>query len=206
MTLLITDDRDKVRMHIRLLFWLLFPLVTMSIHVNLLHRSLISAICIDKRLRLSLTGEHRWTFLRRRRRTARARSAGSTPCIRLPNTRRGRTALLPRASGVMIANNQDMVARQSLCSTKRWGVSSSVILMNVTTQLWNRVWWKRALWERPSDFIAKFFLAFQVVDTIILTPRCPQAKTTKKIVLRLQCQGCKHVSQHPIKVGQAILL
>ncbi|MFQ6637278.1 hypothetical protein Gotur_014628, partial [Gossypium turneri] len=26
------------------------------------------------------------------------------------------------------------------------------------------------------------------------------AKTTKKIVLRLQCQGCKHVSQHPIKV------
>ncbi|CAI0376815.1 unnamed protein product [Linum tenue] len=27
----------------------------------------------------------------------------------------------------------------------------------------------------------------------------PQAKTTKKIVLRLQCQGCKHVSQHPIK-------
>ncbi|MBA0556839.1 hypothetical protein Golob_026909, partial [Gossypium lobatum] len=28
-----------------------------------------------------------------------------------------------------------------------------------------------------------------------------KAKTTKKIVLRLQCQGCKHVSQHPIKVG-----
>ncbi|PHU17227.1 60S ribosomal protein L44 [Capsicum chinense] len=27
-----------------------------------------------------------------------------------------------------------------------------------------------------------------------------KAKTTKKIVLRLQCQGCKHVSQHPIKV------
>ena len=27
-----------------------------------------------------------------------------------------------------------------------------------------------------------------------------QAKTTKKIVLRLQCQGCKHVSQHSIKV------
>ncbi|RVW65216.1 60S ribosomal protein L44 [Vitis vinifera] len=26
-----------------------------------------------------------------------------------------------------------------------------------------------------------------------------EAKTTKKIVLRLQCQGCKHVSQHPIK-------
>ncbi|KAK1274515.1 60S ribosomal protein L44 [Acorus gramineus] len=25
------------------------------------------------------------------------------------------------------------------------------------------------------------------------------AKTTKKIVLRLQCQSCKHVSQHPIK-------
>ncbi|KAF1890569.1 hypothetical protein Lal_00041374, partial [Lupinus albus] len=26
------------------------------------------------------------------------------------------------------------------------------------------------------------------------------AKTTKKIVLRLQCQGCKHVSQRAIKV------
>ncbi|BBN03715.1 large subunit ribosomal protein L44e [Marchantia polymorpha subsp. ruderalis] len=26
-----------------------------------------------------------------------------------------------------------------------------------------------------------------------------KAKTTKKIVLRLQCQGCKHVTQHPIK-------
>ncbi|XP_006343505.1 60S ribosomal protein L44-like, partial [Solanum tuberosum] len=26
-----------------------------------------------------------------------------------------------------------------------------------------------------------------------------KAKTTKKIVLRLQFQGCKHVSQHPIK-------
>ncbi|KAE9595088.1 putative ribosomal protein L44e [Lupinus albus] len=25
------------------------------------------------------------------------------------------------------------------------------------------------------------------------------AKTTKKIVLRLQCQGCKHVSQRAIK-------
>lgn len=28
----------------------------------------------------------------------------------------------------------------------------------------------------------------------------PQAKTTKKIVLRLQCQSCRQVSQHPIKV------
>ncbi|EAZ40055.1 hypothetical protein OsJ_24496 [Oryza sativa Japonica Group] len=25
------------------------------------------------------------------------------------------------------------------------------------------------------------------------------AKTTKKIVLKLQCQSCKHYSQHPIK-------
>ncbi|TYG80634.1 hypothetical protein ES288_D02G232300v1 [Gossypium darwinii] len=32
-----------------------------------------------------------------------------------------------------------------------------------------------------------------------------KAKTTKKIVLRLQCQGCKHVSQHPIKVGASTL-
>ncbi|KAF7143622.1 hypothetical protein RHSIM_Rhsim05G0149600 [Rhododendron simsii] len=30
-----------------------------------------------------------------------------------------------------------------------------------------------------------------------------KAKTTKKIVLRLQCQGCKHVSQHPIKVNSS---
>ncbi|KAK8459349.1 hypothetical protein SEVIR_2G127800v4 [Setaria viridis] len=27
-----------------------------------------------------------------------------------------------------------------------------------------------------------------------------KAKTTKKIVLKLQCQSCKHYSQHPIKV------
>ncbi|KAH7387245.1 hypothetical protein KP509_16G012300 [Ceratopteris richardii] len=26
-----------------------------------------------------------------------------------------------------------------------------------------------------------------------------KAKTTKKIVLKLQCQSCKHVMQHPIK-------
>ncbi|KAG6555824.1 hypothetical protein Mapa_002464 [Marchantia paleacea] len=26
-----------------------------------------------------------------------------------------------------------------------------------------------------------------------------KAKTTKKIVLKLQCQSCKHVTQHPIK-------
>ncbi|XP_066368678.1 large ribosomal subunit protein eL42 isoform X1 [Miscanthus floridulus] len=26
-----------------------------------------------------------------------------------------------------------------------------------------------------------------------------KAKTTKKIVLKLQCQSCKHYSQHPIK-------
>ncbi|XP_057791840.1 60S ribosomal protein L44 isoform X1 [Salvia miltiorrhiza] len=32
-----------------------------------------------------------------------------------------------------------------------------------------------------------------------------KAKTTKKIVLRLQCQGCKHVSQHPIKVCSSLL-
>ena len=27
-----------------------------------------------------------------------------------------------------------------------------------------------------------------------------EAKTTKKIVLKLQCQSCNHYSQHPIKV------
>ena len=27
-----------------------------------------------------------------------------------------------------------------------------------------------------------------------------EAKTTKKIVLKLQCQSCKHYSQHAIKV------
>jgi ribosomal protein L44E len=30
-----------------------------------------------------------------------------------------------------------------------------------------------------------------------------KAKTTKKIVLRLQCQVCKTVSMHPIKVCQS---
>ncbi|CAL5432519.1 unnamed protein product [Camellia sinensis] len=33
-----------------------------------------------------------------------------------------------------------------------------------------------------------------------------KAKTTKKIVLRLQCQGCKHVSQHPIKSANILRL
>jgi ribosomal protein L44E len=32
------------------------------------------------------------------------------------------------------------------------------------------------------------------------SPAAIQAKTTKKIVLRLQCQSCRQVSQHPIKV------
>ena len=31
-----------------------------------------------------------------------------------------------------------------------------------------------------------------------------KAKTTKKIVLRLQCQLCKAVHMHPIKVGSAV--
>ncbi|PPE02742.1 hypothetical protein GOBAR_DD00301 [Gossypium barbadense] len=35
-------------------------------------------------------------------------------------------------------------------------------------------------------------------------PLIAEAKTTKKIVLRLQCQGCKHVSQHPIKARVTI--
>ncbi|ERN04210.1 hypothetical protein AMTR_s00077p00123980 [Amborella trichopoda] len=33
-----------------------------------------------------------------------------------------------------------------------------------------------------------------------------KAKTTKKIVLRLQCQSCKHVSQHPIKFSEGTRL
>lgn len=40
---------------------------------------------------------------------------------------------------------------------------------------------------------------------IVVNQFSQQAKTTKKIVLRLQCQGCKHVSQHPIKVGSITL-
>lgn len=42
-------------------------------------------------------------------------------------------------------------------------------------------------------FVASFRLKTMVLVGI-------QAKTTKKIVLRLQCQSCKHVTQHPIKV------
>jgi large subunit ribosomal protein L44e len=40
---------------------------------------------------------------------------------------------------------------------------------------------------------------------LTLTLRSIQAKTTKKIVLKLQCQSCKHYSQHPIKVFTAML-
>uniref|UniRef100_A0A453SVQ4 Uncharacterized protein n=1 Tax=Aegilops tauschii subsp. strangulata TaxID=200361 RepID=A0A453SVQ4_AEGTS len=32
-----------------------------------------------------------------------------------------------------------------------------------------------------------------------------QAKTTKKIVLKLQCQSCKHYSQRAIKVPASLL-
>ena len=63
---------------------------------------------------------HRWTFLRQRRPTARARSAKSTPCIRSHSTRRERIALLFRENGVMIASNQVMEGRQSLFSTRRY--------------------------------------------------------------------------------------
>lgn len=39
-----------------------------------------------------------------------------------------------------------------------------------------------------------------IICIMLINSYAKQAKTTKKIVLRLQCQGCKHVSQHAIKV------
>jgi len=61
----------------------------------------------------------RWTFLRQRRHTARARSAGNTPCIRLHSTRRARIVLLFRESAAMTASNLVMEDRPNLSSTKR---------------------------------------------------------------------------------------
>lgn len=61
----------------------------------------------------------RWTFLRQRRHTARARSAGSTPCIRLHSTRRARIVLLLRESAAMTASNLVMEDRPNQSSTKR---------------------------------------------------------------------------------------
>ncbi|KAK1306771.1 60S ribosomal protein L44 [Acorus calamus] len=49
----------------------------------------------------------------------------------------------------------------------------------------------KPVFHKKASFIfnTKFFII----------PQKELAKTTKKIVLRLQCQSCKHVSQHPIK-------
>ncbi|KAG6481404.1 hypothetical protein ZIOFF_053806 [Zingiber officinale] len=45
----------------------------------------------------------------------------------------------------------------------------------------------------------KKFVLFIVVASVHARSVGLQAKTTKKIVLKLQCQSCKHYSQHPIK-------
>ncbi|VFQ58943.1 unnamed protein product [Cuscuta campestris] len=58
-------------------------------------------------------------FQRLRRHSASPRSAKSTHCTRLLNTRRERTALLHKENVVMTANNQVMVDRPSRSSTKR---------------------------------------------------------------------------------------
>jgi hypothetical protein len=63
---------------------------------------------------------YRWTFRRQGRRTARTRSARSTPCTKSLNTRREKTASLPRESVVMTGSSQDMVVRPSLFSTRRY--------------------------------------------------------------------------------------
>lgn len=126
---------------------------------------------------------NRWTFPRPRRLIARARSAGSIPCTRLHNIRRERIVLLHRESVGTIASNQDMEVRPSPCFTRR--------LVNFLT----------------SSQILTFSI-FEVLFRLELywNSWISQAKTTKKIVLRLQCQGCKHVSQHPIKVRMQSIL
>lgn len=123
---------------------------------------------------------NRWTFLRPRRLIARARSAGSIPCTRLHNIRREKIVLLHRESVGTIASNQDMEVKPSPCFTRRL-----VNFLKILTLSFSEVLFRLELnW---NSWIS-------------------QAKTTKKIVLRLQCQGCKHVSQHPIKVRMRSIL
>ena len=53
------------------------------------------------------------------------------------------------------------------------------------------------------DHVASLFfesVVFNFTDYMLNDCNIAQAKTTKKIVLRLQCQSCKHVTQHAIKV------
>ncbi|XVE51745.1 hypothetical protein DITRI_Ditri02bG0065400 [Diplodiscus trichospermus] len=84
-------------------------------------------------------------FPRQRRLTVRVRSARSTPCTKLPNTK--------------LKKGKDGLAAQG----------------------------KRRYDRKQSGYGGQTKPVFH-----------KKAKTTKKIVLRLQCQACKHVSQHPI--------
>lgn len=129
----------------------------------------------------------RWTCQKLRRLTARTRNAGSTLFTRLPSTRKERIAFLLRGSVVMTASSQDMVGRQSLFSTRRFDLDFSMPckLKGLTTSLFFSV----SSAARSVNLLTSSCLIFVI-----------QAKTTKKIVLKLQCQSCKHYSQHPIKV------
>lgn len=62
---------------------------------------------------------HRSTSPKPSARSARASRAASTRCTRSPSTRRARPPCTRRASGATTASSLGMVARRSLCSTKR---------------------------------------------------------------------------------------
>lgn len=113
--------------------------------------------------------------------TARARSAKSTPCTRSPNSRKERIALLLRERGVTIVSNQVMEVKRVPQEGKH-RVPAPFAFWNMKRIIESR---------RPSiSYFHRLILGIFILNVYI----SKQAKTTKKIVLRLQCQGCKHVS------------
>ena len=98
----------------------------------------------------------------------------------------------------MTGSSQDMEARQSLSSTRRWApeggpglpLCSAIALTSaISSSLLHLCTFHCACCLLPKSK--------EEVHTLLLLL---QAKTTKKIVLRLQCQTCKAVHMHPIKV------
>ena len=98
----------------------------------------------------------------------------------------------------MTASSQDTEARQSQSSTRRWAPAcrpglllclAIVLTSAVLGSLLHRCTFHCACCLLPQS-------KEEVHSSLLLL----QAKTTKKIVLRLQCQTCKAVHMHPIKV------
>jgi len=107
--------------------------------------------------------------------------------------------------GVMTGSNQVMVVRPNPSFTRRLAESSFVLLPSVIRRT-SILSWKLTgscdlvMVELMIERQTRFFLICRVPEQYVSAVVCPQAKTTKKIVLRLACQSCKHVTQHPIKV------